>query len=377
MIIDKNYILKRIDFFLNELTYRKNVVSSVRTDMYSLYSLKKLYDYLPEFFKNIFVRPVIKLIAAKKMQNKRFFMNEYTKYFAVDFVLYFINSSKKLNLNSYYNDEDKIEVIKFIDNKILMALFEGVSKDFIYKKKDKYFLNKYDLFERLNFKFKRDSTKIIVNDNNYVLPVVKKSFIQSFFHSYNLDKLPKRVLKKLKGANFVDCGAFVGDSLLILNKFKFGKIYCIEPDSRNYDLLIKTIKMNNIKNAFPLKLGVGEKNKKISLSNSGTSSFINENISNTENSEIINIVSLDSYFKDADIDLIKMDIEGYEYEAIRGSMDIIRENKPVLIICLYHKGRDFVEILPLLKKLVPEYTFRFFNLNYKHPFIERVLVAYI
>lgn len=54
---------------------------------------------------------------------------------------------------------------------------------------------------------------------------------------------------------------------------------------------------------------------------------------------------------------IKMDIEGSEIEAIKGTADTIRTKKPRLAISVYHKPEDIIEIPALLQELLPEYKF--------------------
>ena len=50
-----------------------------------------------------------------------------------------------------------------------------------------------------------------------------------------------------------------------------------------------------------------------------------------------------------------MDIEGSEMKALKGAEKLIRERKPNLAICVYHKPNDIVDIPLYLKSLVPEY----------------------
>ena len=69
------------------------------------------------------------------------------------------------------------------------------------------------------------------------------------------------------------------------------------------------------------------------------------------------VVTLDSIVKDEPVAFIKMDIEGSEMQALRGAANIIRRDKPLCAICIYHKPGDMLEISSYLKQLVPEYQF--------------------
>ena len=69
------------------------------------------------------------------------------------------------------------------------------------------------------------------------------------------------------------------------------------------------------------------------------------------------------------VGLIKLDV-------LMGAKKTIGEHKPVLIISVYHKGRDFFEIPKLIKEVEPRYKMRFLNLN-KAATIERVVLAYV
>jgi hypothetical protein len=72
-----------------------------------------------------------------------------------------------------------------------------------------------------------------------------------------------------------------------------------------------------------------------------------------------------------------MDVEGFELEVIKGGIKTIQKQTPTLIISLYHTGKDFFEIPKILKTLVPEYKFKFLNLNRASATFERVLIAYV
>jgi len=92
----------------------------------------------------------------------------------------------------------------------------------------------------------------------------------------------------------------------------------------------------------------------------------------------IPLTTIDSFVEkhNLHVGLIKMDIEGYELEAIKGARKTIISQRPVLVISVYHMGKDFLEIPRLIKEWRNDYTLRFLNHNHAHPFSERVLMAW-
>ncbi len=67
--------------------------------------------------------------------------------------------------------------------------------------------------------------------------------------------------------------------------------------------------------------------------------------------------SIDDYFKNEKITYINMDIEGAEVDVLESAKEVIRKNRPVLAVCVYHKKDDLLVIPALLDKLTTDYTF--------------------
>jgi FkbM family methyltransferase len=57
------------------------------------------------------------------------------------------------------------------------------------------------------------------------------------------------------------------------------------------------------------------------------------------------------------IDFIKMDIEGAEFESLKGAEHAIKKFKPQLAICVYHSPQDFVRLAKLIHEFEPRYRF--------------------
>ena len=55
------------------------------------------------------------------------------------------------------------------------------------------------------------------------------------------------------------------------------------------------------------------------------------------------------------ISILKLDIEGAEINGLNGAKNIIREQKPKLAICLYHRPEDLWEIPCLIHEINPDY----------------------
>jgi hypothetical protein len=53
--------------------------------------------------------------------------------------------------------------------------------------------------------------------------------------------------------------------------------------------------------------------------------------------------------------MIKMDIEGAEYDALRGGTNVIKRDQPILAICVYHTQSDIWRIPLLIREMLPKH----------------------
>ena len=155
------------------------------------------------------------------------------------------------------------------------------------------------------------------------------------------------------------------------------KVFAYEPVSTIFEKLNKTLKINNIspEKVIPIKKGIGNKIEEMNIYIGGDASSLTHQ-KRTTTEEKIELSTIDAESKNKNVGLIKMDIEGFEYYAIKGGLETIKRDKPVLLISLYHTGKDFFEIPPMLKAAVPEYKFRFLD-NMPFQLSEKILMAYV
>lgn len=179
----------------------------------------------------------------------------------------------------------------------------------------------------------------------------------------------------------IDGGAFTGDSTLEFiktcskNLVPYEKIICFEPDPK----IFRELKKNTAQcsNVTLMPLGLWSQSSTIRFADSsilkpGSTRIVsvydkNDNLPDGASGITeISTTSIDEYFPDETVTLIKMDIEGAEMDALRGAIKTITRCRPKLIISAYHKRNDLFEIPLLIHEMVPDYKlyFRHFSSNF-------------
>ncbi len=187
---------------------------------------------------------------------------------------------------------------------------------------------------------------------------------------------------------FVDCGAFVGDTVEDIVKYSTGifkEICAFEPTERAFKALQKRgafltdiWALSESKIVYERK-GVGAKHGILRFrDNTGdlSSTSLSSNPNTEENT--VEVITLDEYFVQREaqnIVFIKADIEGSEWDMLHGASETIQRCKPLMAICLYHNIYDFYRIPLYLKKLVPKYKFHI--RHHSNTYNETVLYCYL
>ncbi|MHC1724168.1 MAG: FkbM family methyltransferase [Aminipila sp.] len=170
---------------------------------------------------------------------------------------------------------------------------------------------------------------------------------------------------------FVDGGMYVGDTAEQFFKCVNGKYthyYGFEPDTQNLHIAKKSLQGKG--NITIIEKGLWSNETQLCFSGSLESSSKLDDSGNN----VVEVTSLDTYFNDKiPPTFIKMDIEGAELEALKGSRNLIIENKPKLAICAYHKPEDLYTLPELIKTYCDDY--KFFLRHYTDSIYETVLYA--
>lgn len=171
----------------------------------------------------------------------------------------------------------------------------------------------------------------------------------------------------------IDAGMYRGETLeefIDWNKgLGYSKIIGIEPDKENYAEAQWLVEHKKLKDIDIRNVGIGSTCMEIKFKANGNSgSHFDEN-----GNESVMVESIDSMVGSENVSYIKMDIEGFELEALKGAKNTIQRCHPRLLVCLYHKPEDVIEIPQYILEL--DSSYKFYVRIYSNTYMETLLYA--
>ena len=278
----------------------------------------------------------------------------------------------KNNFNKVHKDTQK-SIEKFLNDFKYWGTLDTEKNDYneIYEKAKSLYEHIDDyiwLYNNLSdYSSKKLLFGILNNWYQYDFITLKESMSLNYKHYFDLDIIPYS-----NNQVFVDVGAYIGDTTQdFINTYNnYKKIYC-------YEVTLET--MAKLKNNLSKYNNIIYKNKAVSNDDSIMylkESDINSSANQIDNSGTIEVetVSLDNDILEK-IDIIKMDIEGSEYNALIGCKNHIINDNPTLLISVYHNNEDLWKLPKLIYEYNNNYNFylRYYS-NYIFP-TEIVLFA--
>ncbi len=214
---------------------------------------------------------------------------------------------------------------------------------------------------------------------------VRRSCLDKDFHHFSseafifLGGLPffsESVQDRLRAGTIIDGGAYSGDSALSLCRhYSEATVFAFEPEPKNYERLIKNTASEARIVPVDLALGNGIRTE-LFLASDGASSRVASGGSSLKK---VKTVALDAFVAERGIlrvDGIKLDLEGFEQEALKGMADCLRQWRPCLAISIYHSASDFFTIKTMIEEQGLGYRFRIAKVNPFSLAQEVMLLAY-
>ena len=210
--------------------------------------------------------------------------------------------------------------------------------------------------------------------------------IDTVYHRKRVFNFFKKNKNKFKFKLIIDIGSNVGEyTELFKNINKNIEVVCFEPQKKIFNILKKNLKSYRKVKFHNVAIGSYNtyKNLNTNLGSSYISSFSNFNKksnyykirnsllkhSNLKKYEKVIVARLDSYkeFKRKKIDLIKIDVEGYEIEVLKGMGKLLKNTEMIMIEI--HKSNMYLNYNPnKIEKFLKNNGFKLMK-DFKFPFL--------
>ncbi|MBD3320120.1 MAG: FkbM family methyltransferase [Chitinivibrionales bacterium] len=159
-----------------------------------------------------------------------------------------------------------------------------------------------------------------------------------YIYKLRSDRKKIRFLKKhiCPGMSALDIGANIGFYTTLLSRLvgQKGKVYSFEPNAENVMNLKKSTRNRN--NVIINQRAVGRLSGQLNLfmSNNLNVDHQTYDIGAGRSAQSVGAVSIDDYFRNGEtVDIVKLDIQGFDYYALKGMEKTIARSKNVLLIC--------------------------------------------
>lgn len=169
-------------------------------------------------------------------------------------------------------------------------------------------------------------------------PSVDNGVELSLFETGTYEKGTIQLLHKFlkPGSVFLDIGANIGLMSSIASKIvgAEGKVLSVEANPKTIEILQHNLALNHAGNVsiFPFALG-SEKGTATLFENWNVNRGGASLLSQDQQEGIdVPVEKLDDIFENDKIDLIKIDVEGFELEVLKGGIELLKKQLPVLII---------------------------------------------
>jgi FkbM family methyltransferase len=160
----------------------------------------------------------------------------------------------------------------------------------------------------------------------------------------------------------VDGGAYNGDTVRMVSTIhgdRFGNLLALEPDPANFMKLQQTVAALSPAVRFKIdcrQVALASEGGTLQLDATGTAASATT-VAPSAGTIAVNAETLDSVVDGARPTFIKLDIEGFEMEALQGARKTIERHTPVLAVCVYHRQDHLWRIPLLLRSLRDDYAF--------------------
>ncbi len=163
------------------------------------------------------------------------------------------------------------------------------------------------------------------------------------------------------GAHVLDCGANIGVFCCYAAALAgpAGRVYAWEPVAEIYEVLLRNVQGNHQEHVVCVRKGLADEPGRAGIhvpaDHSCCSSLENGVEGRLEEIEVTTIDAEVERLGVGQVNLIKLDVEGYEEKVLRGAAQTLRRFRPVLAMAAYHHEEDRWRLPAVIRGIEPAY----------------------
>lgn len=263
---------------------------------------------------------------------------------------------------SYYETiRDKL-LVNYKDIEKSLFVFDGY---FLENKTIKYYLNNKEIIEGCYNALEDEKSKELYNNLLKYRYIRDPKLINDLYENRSECYLDKIFIDNYQDGLYIDAGSYNADFITTLaNKVSIdnSRFYIFEPNKIFYNQIKNNLDKKINYEIFNVALCDKDATMEFMQIPSSTSHIIDKKYNAYKNTVDKNDIAtiktnkLDTIIKEEKVAGIKIDIEGSESSMLKGATKIIKRDRPILLLSIYHKWDDLFKLQDYIMSL---------NLNYK------------
>ena len=189
---------------------------------------------------------------------------------------------------------------------------------------------------------------VFTNDSDVEVNVIDHRFSETFSQRDNHEVMFRRINtflleQRVIDGNIIDLGSWIGDNSIPWALNSEHTIYAIDPSPENIEYIEKMQLANGIANIRTIQTAVGDKNEIICTDNDLDHCQFNK----TSGKNRVQCLTLDHLYEQkqiADISYIHLDVEGFEFNVVRGADSVINTFRPIISYEQHLDREDYKEL---------------------------------
>lgn len=312
----------------------------------------------------------------KTLENEIFKQKELVKYWQNEYSSYNtfywrgINDCSPNSFKEYFlknNIPEKIEKLKsglnersknIIDSTLLRIahLPDYKYAKFVYVKGSE-FETQFDDDDCIKYKKLVDKylpeamTKFKLEDGDYEGEV--------FVYHHGLRFANDKIKQYIAGKDFIDAGAYIGDSTLVFMEYNPKKVYAFDMSKKSYHRFLKTMELNNIPDFKYSINNIALLDEEIQFQFNDIGTGGTKIFDDGCDSERSTSTTLDKFAQENNLHIgfIKADIEGAMLKMLKGMINCVQKDRPAMSLSIYHSPEEFFETKPLLQEILKDLNY--------------------